>query len=304
MIYDVIIIGSGPAGLTAAIYTTRANLKTLIIAGTKWGGQLQLTTLVENFPGFPEGIQGPELMAKIRKQAELLGVEFLDEDVTKVDLKKKPFKVFTDDKGFASKTVIIATGASAKWLGLESEQRLIGKGVSACATCDGNFFRNKDVALIGGGDAAMREATYLAKICKTVTVIHRRESLRAQAALQEKAKSTKNIKWIFNSVVEDFLGTKKLEGIKLKNLQTGKLSELKFDGAFIAIGHKPNTEFLKGNVEIDSHGYVVVKDYVKTSTEGVFAAGDVHDYRYMQAVTAAGAGCMAALEVSEYILKD
>ncbi|MBS3151945.1 thioredoxin-disulfide reductase [Candidatus Woesearchaeota archaeon] len=299
--YDIIIIGSGPAGLTASIYAIRANLKTLVIGGSTPGGQLMITTDVDDFPGFPGGIQGPELMQKMRKQAELLGVEFLDENVTGVDFKKNPLRLFVEDKEFYAKSVIIATGASAKWLGLSSEKKLIGKGVSACAVCDGMFFKGKDVIVIGGGDTAMREALFLAKLCKTVTVVHRRDKLKAQAALEEKSKNTKNIKWIWNSVVEEFLGTNKLESVKLKNLQSNKLSELKCDGAFVAIGHKPNTAFLKGNIELDDHGYIVVNDIIKTSVEGVFAAGDVHDYRYMQAVTAAGTGCMAALEASDYI---
>jgi len=295
--YDVIIIGSGPAGLTASIYTIRANLKTLVIAGSSPGGQLMITTDVEDFPGFPDGIQGPELMAKMREQSKLLGVEFLDENVTKVEFKKKPFKIYTADKNFEAKSIIIATGASAKWLGIESEKKLIGKGVSACATCDGNFFKNKDVAVIGGGDTALREALFLSKICKTVTVVHRRDKLRAQAILQDKAKSTKNINFIFNSEVKKFNGQNKLESITLTNNK----KELKVEGAFVAVGHKPNTEFLKGQIELDNHNYVKVNELVKTSVKGVFAAGDVHDYRYQQAVTAAGAGCTAAMEADEYL---
>ena len=299
--YDVIIVGSGPAGLTASIYSIRANLKTLVIAGTAPGGQLMITTDVEDFPGFPGGIQGPELMNKMRKQAELLGVEFIDENVSKVDFSKKPLKLFIEEKEFLSKSVVIATGANAKWLGIESERKLIGKGVSACATCDGFFFKGKDVIIIGGGDTAMREALYLAKICKTVTVIHRRNKLKTQAILEDKAKKTENIKFVWDSVVEEFLGENKLEGVKLKNILTDKISELKCAGAFVAIGHKPSTDFLIGQVELDDRGHLIVKDQVKTNVEGVFGAGDVHDYRYMQAVTAAGAGCMAALEASEYI---
>lgn len=299
--YDVIIVGSGPAGLTASIYAIRANLKTLVIAGSTPGGQLMITTDVDDFPGFPGGIQGPELMARIREQAKLLGVEFIDENVTKVDFKKKPFKLYVDKDERIAKSVILATGASAKWLGLESEKNLIGKGVSACAVCDGLFFKNKDVLVIGGGDTAMREALYLAKLCKTVTVIHRRDKLKAQAALEQKAKNTKNINFIWNSAVEEFIGREKLEGVKLKNIVTNKINDLKCEGAFVAIGHKPNTDFLKGNIQLDDHNYIIVNDQVKTDINGVFAAGDVHDYRYMQAVTAAGAGCMAALEASDYI---
>ena len=299
--YDVIIVGSGPAGLAAAIYTIRSNLSTLVIAGSKPGGQLMITTDVEDFPGFPGGIQGPELMAKIRKQAELLGVELIDEDVTSADFKKRQFRLFIEKKEFSARAVIIATGASARWLGIPSEKNLIGKGISACAVCDGLFFKNKDVAVIGGGDTAMREALFLSKICKTVTVIHRRDKLKAQPILQNRAFHTKNIKWIWNSVVEEFTGKRNLEGLKLKNISTNKITELKFEGAFVAIGHKPNTEFLKKQIKLDEHNYIIVNDQVKTNVEGVFAAGDVHDYRYMQAVTAAGAGCMAALEAREYI---
>ncbi len=298
---DVIIIGSGPAGITASIYSIRANLKTLVIAGNAPGGQLMITTDVDDFPGFPGGIQGPELMDRMRKQAELLGVKFIDENVIKVDFKKKPFKLNTEDRKFIAKSVIIATGASAKWMGLDSEKRLIGKGVSACATCDGFFYKNKEVIVIGGGDTALREATFLAKICKTVTVIHRRDQLRAQAALVDKANSIKNIKWIWNSTVEEFLGKEKLESVKLKNLKNNKTSDLKCEGAFVAIGHKPNTDFLRGHIGLDDHGYVIVHDEVKTNVKGIFAAGDIYDYRYQQAVTAAGAGCMAAMEANEYI---
>ena len=297
--YDVIIIGSGPAGITASIYTIRANLSTLIIAGETPGGQLMLTTDVEDFPGFGK-IQGPELMKKMRDHAESFGVKFLDENVTSVDFKKQPFKLFADKKEFEAKSVIIATGASARWLGLDSEKKLIGKGVSACAVCDALFFKNKDVAVIGGGDTALRETLHLAKICKSVTVIHRRDKLRAQKILQNRAFNSKNIKFIWNSEVQEFIGRDKLEIIKLKN-NKGKLTEIKMDGAFVAIGHSPNTNFLKDNIELDSHGYIIVKDNIKTSVQGVFAAGDVHDYRYQQAVTAAGAGCMAAMDADEFI---
>jgi len=299
--YDIIIIGSGPAGLTASIYAIRSNHSTLVIAGSTPGGQLMITTDVDDFPGFPGGIQGPDLMAKIRKQGELLGVDFVDENVTKVNFKAKTKKVWADKKEFKAKAVIIATGASARWLGLDSEKKLIGKGVSACAVCDGMFFKGKDVAVIGGGDTAMREALFLAKICKTITVVHRRDKLRAQAALEEKAKATKNIKWSWNSATEEFLGKEKLESIKLKNTNTGKISELKVQGAFVAIGHKPNTEFLRGHVNLDDHGYIPTVENVKTNVSGIFVAGDVHDYKYMQAVTAAGAGCMAAMDAAEYL---
>ncbi len=299
--YDILIIGSGPAGLTASIYAIRSNHSTLVIAGSTPGGQLMITTDVDDFPGFPGGIQGPDLMKKIRKQCELLGVDFVDEDVTKVDFKGKIKKLWAGKKMFKAKAVIIATGASARWLGIESEKKLIGHGVSACAVCDGLFFKNKDVVVIGGGDTAMREALFLAKICKTVTVIHRRDKLKAQAALEQKAKATKNIKWEWNKTVEEFLGKDKLESLKLKNVVNNKISELKCNGAFVAIGHKPNTEFLRGHINLDDHGYISTIDNVKTNVSGVFVAGDVHDYKYMQAVTAAGAGCMAAMDAAEYL---
>ena len=298
--YDIIIIGSGPAGYTASIYAVRSNLNVLIIGGSKSGGQLMLTTDVEDFPGFGK-IQGPELMKKMREHALSLGVKILDEDVISVDFKKYPFNLYVNKKEFKAKSIIIATGASAKWLNIESEKKLIGKGVSACATCDGFFFRNKDVAVIGGGDTALREALFLSQICKNVNIIHRRDELRAQKILQEKAFNTKNIKFIWNSEIDEFIGKEKLEAVKLKNFKTNKFSELKLDGAFVAIGHTPNTSFLKNQIKLDSHNYIIVHDFVKTSVDGVFAAGDVHDYRYQQAVTAAGDGCMAAMESNEFI---
>lgn len=297
--YDVIILGSGPAGLTAAIYSVRSNLKTLVISGSTPGGQLMITTDVEDFPGFGK-IQGPELMEKMRNHVKSLGVELLDENATKVDFKKYPFKIFIDKKELTAKSVIISTGASAKWLELDSEKKLIGKGVSACATCDGMFFKNKDIAVIGGGDTALREALFLSKICKTVTIIHRRNELRAQKILQERSFNTKNIKFIWNSEIEEFIGENKLEKLKIKN-NFNKFSEIKVEGAFIAIGHKPNTEFLKGQIKLDNHGYINVKDNVKTSVEGIFAAGDVAEFKYQQAVTSAGLGCMAAMEANEFI---
>ncbi|MBS3168475.1 thioredoxin-disulfide reductase [Candidatus Woesearchaeota archaeon] len=300
--YDVVIIGSGPAGLCASIYSIRANLSTIVISGVTPGGQLMLTTDVEDYPGFPGGIQGPELMQRMIEQAKKLNVDFLDEDVTKVNLKGKIKKSYVGKQEISSKVVIIATGSSAKWLGLKSEKRLTGRGVSACAVCDGAFFKDKDVAVIGGGDTALRETLFLAKICKTVTVVHRRDELRAQKILQDRSFKTKNVKFIWNSEVEEFIGSQKLEAIKLKDVKTNKLSELKVSGAFVAIGHTPNTKFLDGSgIELHGPGYIKVHDNVKTDVEGVFAAGDVHDYRYMQAVTAAGAGCMSAMEADSYI---
>ena len=300
-IYDTTVIGSGPAGLTAAIYASRGKLATLVILGSQMGGQLMLTTDVEDFPGFPEIVQGPELILRMKSQAERLGAEFTNGDVTNVDVSKKPFKVSVGSQGFLTKTIIIATGASAKWLGLPSEQRLIGKGVSSCAVCDGPFFRGKKIAVVGGGDAAMKEALFLAKFASEVQVVHRRDSLRAFPVLQERAFNTKNIKFVWNSTVEEVLGKEKVEGIKIKNVKSRKTNSLKLDGVFVAIGHKPNTEFLKGKVDLDKKGYISLKGKSKTSVEGVFAAGDVHDWHYQQAVTAAAAGCMAAMDVEEYL---
>ncbi|MBI2021932.1 thioredoxin-disulfide reductase [Candidatus Daviesbacteria bacterium] len=297
----LVIIGSGPAGLTAAIYAARGNLSPLVISGREAGGQLMLTTDVDDFPGFDGGVQGPELMAKMRKQAERFNTRFINEDVTAVDFNKKPLEIVTETQTIKTLSVIIATGASAMWLGLPSEQRLIGKGVSACAVCDGFFFKDKNVIVVGGGDTAMREAQHLSKVCKQVTIVHRRDSLRAQAALQNMVRSKPNIDFIWDSVVDEVLGDEKVSGVKLKNIKTGKITELPIEGVFVAIGHRPNTKFLERQVELDQKGYIVVKDEVKTSTEGIFIAGDVADYKYRQAVTAAGAGSKAAFEAEEYL---
>ncbi len=297
----LIIVGSGPAGLTAAIYAARGNLNPLVISGREAGGQLMLTTDVDDFPGFDEGIQGPEFMDKMRKQAQRFGTRFIDEDVISVDLKKEPFVINTESLILNSYSLILATGASAMWLGLPSEQRLIGKGVSSCAVCDGFFFKDKNVIVVGGGDTAMREANYLSKLCKKVTVIHRRDQLRAQAALQELVKSKKNVEFIWNTIVDEILGQDKVTGVKLKNTQTDKISQMQIDGVFIAIGHKPNTAFLKGQLDLDTKGYVIVKNETHTEVEGVFVAGDVADYHYRQAVTAAGMGCKAAFDAEEYL---
>ena len=303
-IFDIIIIGSGPAGLTAAIYASRGKLNTLVIAGIEAGGQLMLTTDVEDFPGFPEVIQGPELMLRMREQAQRLGAEFINENVTKTDLKKRPFKVSTVSQTYLANTLIIATGASAKWIGLPSEQKLIGKGVSSCAVCDAAFFKDKKAAVVGGGDSAMREALFLTKFAREVTVIHRRSELRAFPALQDRAFANKKIKFIWNSEVKEVLGNSKVEGVLLKNIKTKKTIEMKLDGLFIAIGHKPNTEFLKDRLDLDQKGYVVLKDHSRTSVPAVFAAGDVHDWHYQQAVTAAGAGCMAAMDAEELLEEE
>src|SRR3989344_4392723 len=299
--YDVVVIGSGPAGLTAAIYAARSNLKVFVIAGVEAGGQLIWTTEVEDYPGFPEAIQGPELIEKMRGQAERLGAKFLNEDVVKIDQKVQPFALETASQKFLARTIILATGSSAKWLGLPSEQRLRAKGVSACAVCDGPFFRDKVVAVVGGGDAALREATFLSRLCSKVYVIHRRDKLRAFQALQDKAKKDPRIEFILNSTVEEVLGDDKVAAVKIKNTQNGATRDLEIQGLFIAIGHKPNTDFLRGVVDLDEKGYIVLKEKNHTSVPGIFAAGDVHDWRYQQAVTAAGAGCMAALDAEEYL---
>ena len=297
----LVIIGSGPAGLTAAIYASRGALSPLVIAGREAGGQLMLTTDVDDYPGFEEGIQGPELMGKFRKQAERFDTRFISEDVTTVDFSQKPFTIKTETKTLKTEAVIIATGASAMWLGLESEKRLLGKGVSSCAVCDGFFFKGKDVIVVGGGDTAMREAQYLSKVCKSVTVIHRRDSLKAQSALVKLVKSKPNVKFVWNTTIEEFIGQDKVEKVRLKNTQDQKASEMVIDGVFVAIGHKPNTQFLKGQVELDEKGYILVHDETYTSVEGVFVAGDVSDHKYRQAVTAAGMGTKAALDVEEYL---
>jgi len=300
-IYDTIIIGSGPAGLTAAIYAARSSLKTLVIGGLALGGQLMLTTEVEDFPGFPEPILGPELMTRMRKQAERLGAEIVNENVISVDLAKKPFPVVIAGNSYLTKTLIVASGASATWLDLPSEQRLIGRGVSSCAVCDAPFFKNKKVAVVGGGDSALREALFLTKFATDVTIIHRRDTLRAFPVLQERVFADKKIKFIWNSIVKEVLGEKKVEGALLENLKTKAVDKLQIDGLFIAIGHKPNTQFLGSQLELDQKGYIVLKNHSKTSVPGVFAAGDVYDWRYQQAVTAAAAGCRAAMDAEEFL---
>ncbi|MCW8802136.1 MAG: thioredoxin-disulfide reductase [Candidatus Bathyarchaeota archaeon] len=303
IMYDVIILGSGPAGLTSAIYTSRAGLKTLVIAGAMWGGQLMLTREVENFPGFENGILGPELMTTIRKQAERCGAEILYDQAIAVDIQSKPFKI-TASKVYEAKTVIIATGALAKWLGLESETRLRGKGVSVCATCDAPFFRNKNVVVVGGGDTAMEEALFLANVVNDVKVIHRRDKLRATKWLQDHAFEHPKISFVWNSTVTEVLGENRVEGVKLKNVESGEKSTLACDAVFLAIGYKPNTEIFKGQIEMDETGYINVHDETKTNIEGVFVAGDVADYRYRQAIAAAGSGCKAGIDAEKYLLEN
>lgn len=299
--YDVIIIGSGPAGLTAAIYTTRANLKTLIIGGVKWGGQLQLTTLVENFPGFPEGIQGPELMMNMRKQAENHGAEVVEQNFTTGDFTGNPFKVSTPEATYEGRSVIIATGADTKWLEVPGEQEKIGRGVSSCAPCDAPFFREKKVVVVGGGDSAMEEANVLTRYATEVTIVHRRNDFsKASHAMLEKVKSNPKIKYIMNSEVVEVLGEQKVTGVKLKNTETGEESQVETDGVFVAIGHMPNSAVFKG-IDLDNQGYIKVHEYYKTNVDGVFVAGDVHDAQYRQAITAAGFGCAAALETERWL---
>src|SRR3990170_294669 len=300
-LYDVIIIGSGPAGLTAAIYSSRAKLSTLVIGGATWGGQLMFTSEVENFPGFPNGTLGPDLMAKMRAQAERFGAKIMFEDVTTVDFRSRPFKISVGDRFFDGKTVIIATGASAKWLGLPSEARLRGRGVSACATCDAPFFRDKKTIVVGGGDTALDEALALSKYAREVTVVHRRDQLRASKILQEQVFANEKINFVWNSVVVDILGNDRVEGARLRNVQTGEESTLATDAVFVAIGHKPNNDVFKGQIDMDEKGYIIAHDETKTSVEGVFVAGDNQDKRYMQAVTAAGAGCKASLDAEKYL---
>jgi thioredoxin reductase (NADPH) len=299
-----LIIGSGPAGYTAAIYAARADLKPVIYQGMQPGGQLTITTEVDNFPGYPEGIEGPQMMEDLKKQAERFGTDVRWGVVTEVDFSKRPFTVKADDgKTILAETVIIATGASAKWLGMESEKKFMGQGVSGCATCDGFFYRGQDVAIVGGGDTAAEEATYLAKLCRKVFMIHRRDSLRASKAMQHKVLNTANIEMVWDSVPEEVLGDDSgVTGVRVRNVKTGESRDIQVMGFFVAIGHKPNTEIFIGQLEMDDLSYVkTVPGSTKTSVEGVFACGDVQDHYYRQAVTAAGTGCMAAIEAERFL---
>ena len=301
-IENVIIIGSGPAGLTAAIYNARALLKPFMIEGEEVGGQLMTTTDVENFPGFAHGIMGPELMGVMKQQAERFGTRFLSRNVTKVDFSSRPFKVWVGDELFQSRSVIISTGASAKYLGLESERKFLGRGVSACATCDGAFFRNQEVVIVGGGDTAMEEATFLTRFASKVYIVHRRDSFRASKIMVDKALNNPKIEVLWNSAIEDIMGDKVVEAVKIKNLEKNEVYEKKIQGVFIAIGHKPNTDLFKGQLEMTEVGYLATKKGTTyTSVEGVFAAGDVADHVYRQAITAAGTGCMAAIDSERWL---
>lgn len=297
----LIIIGSGPAGLTAAVYAGRADLEPVVFAGALAGGQLMITTDVENYPGFPAAIMGPELMDKFRAQAERFGAQMHNVDVTRVDFSRRPLRVWVDDVEHRAEAVIIATGASAIWLGVEGESRLRGRGVSSCATCDGAFFKNKDLIVVGGGDTAMEEAIFLTRFAKTVTVVHRRDALRASKIMQQRASENPRISFHWNAVVEAIHGEKKVSGVRLRDTVTAQATERACDGVFVAIGHMPNTELFAGQLELDQKGYIISSDGTRTNIEGVFVAGDVQDTRYRQAVTAAGMGCRAAMDAEKYL---
>jgi thioredoxin reductase (NADPH) len=297
----VLIVGSGPAGLTAAIYAARANLEPIVIGGYAPGGQLMITSDVENYPGFPEGIQGPELMQKFREQAERFGTRFVDVDAERVDFSARPFRVWADKVEYTGESVIVATGASALWLGLDNETRLRGRGVSACATCDGFFFRGKKVAVVGGGDTALEEATFLTRFASEVVLLHRRDRFRGSKIMQERALNHPKISVRWNTEVADVLGAEKVEGLRLRDTAAGGEQEEPMEGLFVAIGYKPNTDIFRESLEIDDKGYLVVTDETHTKIDGVFIAGDVHDHRYRQAVTAAADGCKAAIDAERWL---
>ena len=302
--FDVIIIGAGPAGYTAAIYTSRAKRETLVISGNLPGGQLMLTTDVENYPGFAEGIFGPELMIAMRKQAERIGTTIIDDEVVNVDFRHRPFKILTYSEEYEADAVIIATGASPRKIGVKGEQEFSAKGVSYCATCDGPFFKNQDLVVAGGGDSAMEEAIFLTKFAKSVHVVHRRDKLRASKIMQDRAFENNKIQFHWNSVIDEIKGNQKVNQITINNLKTNQKETLEAGGVFVAIGHDPNTKLFKGQIELDDQGYIILKNSTKTSVEGVFAAGDDHDHLYRQAVTAAGFGCMAAIDVDKYLSEN
>jgi thioredoxin reductase (NADPH) len=297
----LLIVGSGPAGLTAAIYAARANLEPIVLAGSTPGGQLMLTSDVENYPGFPDGIQGPDLMNLFRQQAERFGTQIVDVDIDRVDLSRRPFRIWARGVEYRAEAVIVATGASAMWLGLESETRLRGRGVSACATCDGFFFRDKEIAVVGGGDTAFEEASYLTRFASKVHMLHRRDEFRASRIMVERARANPKIEIHTNTAVEEVLGDEKVNALRLSDTATGEERVLPADGLFVAIGHRPNTEAFRDWLQVDAKGYLVVRDHTNSEIEGVFIAGDVHDHRYRQAITAAGDGCMAAIDAERWL---
>ncbi len=303
MVEKVIILGGGPAGLSAAIYTAREGFEPLVIAGFTAGGQLSLTTVVENIPGFPDGIMGPEFVAQMRRQAEKFGTRFIDGDATAVDLKSRPFKVTAEGKNYETETLIIATGANAKWLGIDSEKRFIGHGVSSCGTCDGPFFRNKNVIVVGGGDTAMEDSIFLTRFAKSVTIVHRRDSFRASKIMAERAMNNPKIKVLWNSVIEEIKGNGSVNGVRIRNVLDNKITEMLIDGVFVAIGYAPNTGIFKGQLQTNENGYLITKEDVLTDIDGVYVAGDVADHLYRQAATASGSGVKAALRVREYFQK-
>jgi thioredoxin reductase (NADPH) len=301
--WDTVIIGSGPSGLSAAIYTTRGAASTLILGGEVWGGQLMLTTNVDNFPGFPEGVMGPTLMEGMRKQAERFGAEFIQANVKSIDPSKTPFEITADGKTYLAKTIIIATGAQTKWLDAPGVKELIGKGVSSCAPCDAPFFKDKRVAVVGGGDSAMEEALVLTKYATEVTLIHRRNEFKASVAMQKRVKENPKIKLIMNTEVVEVKGTDKLEKLILKNVETNETSDFPIDGLFIAIGHVPSTDIFKGQIDLDERGFIT-NNGTRTNVPGVFVSGDVHDHKYKQAITAAGFGCMAGMDVLNHLTEE
>jgi len=304
MVYDVIIIGSGPAGSTAAIYTSRADLKTLVFEGWQPGGQLTTTTVIENFPGFKDGIEGSKLVAEMKEQAKRFGTEYIAKQITKVDFSKRPFAIYSDNDSYQAKSVIIAIGSKPRTLGIESEKKFWAKGVSVCATCDGFFFRNKTVAVMGGGDSAMEEGNFLTKFANKVYIIHRSDNFKASKIMFDRAKANPKIEIIINKAVDEILGDNTVKALRLKDTKTGELSELSVDGMFLAIGHIPDTQIFKGQIEIDELGYVVLKKHTMTSAEGIFAAGDCVDHRYRQAITSAGIGAQASIDVRRWLAEN